>query len=200
MFAEATVTGKGNDMTVVHGSDDNLLVRFYFNKIHEKDYVKINIPGDNKTEWDQPVRELDKLRFRTAWEAYQAQKSQLGDQTLLAECGLFDEAKIKTYQMFNIETVEQLARLNDGLISKVGMGTREDVRKANNYLISQVEEAKNLKLERELQARDELLHAQAEKMEKMQAQMAELMAAKNVSSPDEPEAPKRVGRPPKVQE
>jgi len=174
MFAQATVTDKG----VVHGTDDNLLVRFYFNKVHEKDFVKINIPGDNKTEWDQPVRETDKMRFRSQWEAYQSKKSQLGDQVLLGDAGIFDEAKIKTYQQFNIETVEQLAKLNDAFISKIGMGTREDVRKANNFLASQAEEGQKLQLERELQARDEKLQSQASELAALQEQVALLMAGK----------------------
>jgi hypothetical protein len=188
MFAEATVTGKGNDLHVVHGTDENLLVRFYFNKIHGADFVKINIPGDNKTEWDQPVRESDKIRFRSAWEAYKSQKNQLGNQTLLADAAIFDEAKIKTYQTFNIETVEQLANLNDAFISKIGMGTREDVKKANNYLVAMAEEGQKLKLEKELQARDEQIQQQAQQLEALQAQMAKLLNA---------DTPKR-GRPAKV--
>jgi len=63
MYAEATVVGRGTNLRVEHGSDDNLLIRFYFNKIAELPYVKINVPGDNKTEWDMPVKDEHKARW-----------------------------------------------------------------------------------------------------------------------------------------
>jgi hypothetical protein len=167
MLAEATVTGRGTNLHVSHGTDENLLVRFYFNKVHERDFVKINIPGDNKTEWDQPVREIDKRRFQRQWEAYKAQQSQFAGEVTLEDSGLFEESKIISYKAFNIQTVDQLAKLNDAFISKIGMGARDDVRKANSFLAEQQERGKQIILERELQLRDE-------KIAQMQQQIAEL--------------------------
>jgi hypothetical protein len=62
-----------------------------------------------------------------------------------------------------------LAKLNDAFISKIGMGAREDVRKANAYLVSLSEKAKEQHLLKELQERDERLAA-------LEAQIAALTA------------------------
>lgn len=187
MFSEATVTGRGTNLQVKHGSDENLLVRFYFNKIHDQDFVKINIPGDNKTEWDQPVRDVDKQRFKSQWEAYKAQQSQFAGQVLLEEAELFDEGKIKTYKAFNIETVDQLANLNDAFISKIGMGARDDVKKATSYLQSQAETGKQIALERELQIRDEANAKLQEQLDELRILVAQNQRAKPGPKPKEKE-------------
>jgi hypothetical protein len=174
MFSEATVTGRGTNLHVSHGTDDNLLVRFYFNKIHDRDFVKINIPGDNKTEWDQPVREIDKRRFSRQYEAYKAQQNQFSGQITLEDSGIYEENKINTYKAFNILTVDQLAKLNDAFISKIGMGARDDVRKANAFLAEQQDKGKQIALERELQLRDEKNAQLQQQMLEMQQQLAEL--------------------------
>jgi hypothetical protein len=169
MYAESTVVGRGNNLYVQHGTDDNLLVRFYFNKIAEVPYVKINVPGDNKTEWDMPVKEEHKKRWPAKWQAYESEQNQFQGEVLLDACELYDENKINTYKSFNIHTVDQLAKLNDAFISKIGMGAREDVRKANAYLVSLSEKAKEQHLLKELQERDERLAA-------LEAQIAALTA------------------------
>lgn len=154
MEAQATVVGKGNNLYVQHGTDDNLLVRFYFNKIHNANFVKINVPGDNKTEWDRPVTELDKRRFAEKWRLFESEQSQFTGEVLIEGCELFDENKVELYRSFNIRTLDQLSKLNDSFISKIGMGTREDVRKAQAYLANATEQAKHESLMKELQERD----------------------------------------------
>jgi len=105
MYAEATVVGRGNNLKVQHGTDDNLLVRFYFNKIHERPFVKINVPGDNKTEWDRPVRDEDKMRWGDKWKAYESQQNQYVGEVLLEACDLYDENRVNNYKQFNIHTI-----------------------------------------------------------------------------------------------
>jgi len=169
MLAEATVVGRGNNLHVQHGTDSNLFVRFYFNKIYEKPFVKINVPGDNKTEWDRPVKEEDKMRWADKWNAYQSQQNQYVGEVLLADCELFDEGKVDTYKAFNIHTVDQLAKLNDSFQTKIGMGCREDVKRASAYLATLGDKAKEEHLLKELQVRDERLAL-------LEAQIAELTA------------------------
>lgn len=183
MEAAATVVGRGTNLQVQHGTDDNLLVRFYFNKVHEEHYVKINVPGDNKTEWDRPVTEQDKRRFAEKWRLYEAEQSQFTGEVLIEGCELFDENKTELYRSFNIRTLDQLCNLNDAFISRIGMGTRDDVRKAKAYLASLSEQAKQEELNKELLKRDD-------EIAKLKAMVEQL------ASQSKEDAPKR-GRPPK---
>lgn len=183
MFSEATVVGKGNNIHVQHGTDDNLLVRFYFNKINEKHYVRINVPGDNKTEWDMPVTDEHRKRWPDKWRAYESEQNQFEGEVLLEASELFDDGKVEMYKSFNIHTIDQLAKLNDAFQTKIGMGTREDVRKANAYLATLSDKAKEEHLLKKLQARDERL-----------AQLEALVASLSAS---QSEPAKQRGRPPK---
>jgi hypothetical protein len=175
MLAEATVVGRGNNLQVQHGTDNNLLVRFYFNKIGECPYVKINVAGDNKTEWDRPVKDDDKLRWADKWKAYESQQNQYVGEVLLGACDLFDENKVQKYHAFNIHTVDQLAKLNDAFITQIGMGTREDVKRANAYLSTLSEKAKEEHLLKELQMRDE-------RLAQLEALVAQLQASSQQAS------------------
>jgi hypothetical protein len=184
MLAEATVTGRGNNLKVQHGTDDNLLVRFYFNKIHDRPFVKINVPGDNKTEWDRPVRDDDKMRWRDKWQAYESQQNQYVGEVLLEACELFDENKVNTYKQFNIHTVDQLGKLNDAFQTKIGMGCREDVKRANAYLASMTDRAKEEHLIKELQIRDE-------RLAQLEAQLASLAASQHQPAQNKGGRPKK---------
>lgn len=133
MFPSTQISGTPNNPHVSHGSDQNLVVRFYFNKIHEKHFVKINIPGDQKTEYDRPASEIDKRRFKERWDKYIANQTQTDGQTPLEELGIND-SQVEHYRQFHITTVEQLANLSDTFVTQVGMGTRELQKKALNYL------------------------------------------------------------------
>ncbi len=177
MFAEAEVVGKGTALHVKHGDDSGLWVEFYTNKVHQQPFIKIRVPGDAKTEWDRPVKEKDKQRFSRQWEAFNQQRSQFGEQTILEQWdGISDDQK-RGLKMFNIQTVEQLANLTDGLMDRVGMGTRELVRKANAWIESTASEAKEIALRKELQARDDQLAIQAQELEKLKEQMKQVLSA-----------------------
>ncbi len=190
MLASATVIGKGTNLHVMHGDDSGLIVRFYYNKIYEKDFVKLNVPGDSKTEWDYPVKEEDKQRFAQQWAAYQAQQSQLGGQTLLAQWEIManDEARVKALNSFNVSTVEQLANVADGFIDKLGPGMRELQKKAKAWLSDQREVVASAKFQEELRQRDNTIELLQSQMREMQEQMATLSQ------------PRKPGRPPKAKE
>lgn len=179
-LAPATVVGRGNRYSVQHGDDSALIVRFYFNKVKEADYIKINVPGDSKTEWDRPVADKDKERFRPQWEAYQAKQNQYGKETLLEDSGLFNEHQIKTYQAFNIYTVENLANVSDAFITKIGPGVRGDQKKARLYLADIKDKAKEQALEQELKKRDYTISSQEERIQALEAKLAEVLNAQEV--------------------
>ena len=176
-FPTATVSGKGNNLHVSHGSDDGLFVRFYFNKIYDKNFVKINIPGDSKTEWDRPVLESDKMRFQKQWDAFINQQSQFGSQMMLKDWECISEAQVSFYNARNVQTVEQLAVMTDSMITSCGMGTRELVRKAQGYM----EEMKSRKqienVNHELQRRDTEIAMLKEQMDALSKKMVDGMGA-----------------------
>lgn len=177
MFPEATVVGKGQNLRVQHGDDSGLWVEFYFNKVHEKPFVRIRVPGDNKTEWDHPVKEKEKVRWAKQWEAFQQQRSQFGNATMIEQWGVLTDDQIRNLKAFNVQTVEQLAAINDGVISKMGPGARELVRKANAWIEGSAAQAKEEALQKALAVADDKLAAQALQLQQMQEQLQQLMQA-----------------------
>lgn len=177
MFPTATVKGTGAQLHVVHGDDSGLFVRFYFNKVHEQNFVKINIPGDAKTEWDRPVNEQDKMRFRQQWELFQNQQNQFGTQTLLKDWDAINEGQLNHLVAHNVQTVEHLASMSDSMAQACGMGTRELVRKAQGAM-AEIASKRQVELaNQELAKRDAQIQTQAFELKKLQEQMAELMAS-----------------------
>jgi hypothetical protein len=177
MFAESTVVGKGNNLHVKHGDDNGLWVEFYFNKIYQQPFVRIRVPGDTKSEWDRPVKDKDKERFSRQWEAFNQQRSQFGEQTMLESWEGLNDAQIRNLKAFNIQTVEQLAQLTDGVIDRVGMGTRELVRKANAWIESNNGAVKEAALVAQLNQRDAQIEVQAQQIAQLQEQMQQLLSA-----------------------
>ena len=177
MFAETTVVGKGNNLKVIHGDDSGLWVEFYHNKIHSKPFIRIRVPGDTKTEWDRPVSEQDKERFNRQWEAFNQQRSQYGEQTMLETWEGLNDGQIRNFKAFNVQTVEQLANLTDGLIDKVGPGTRELVRRANAWIESTTAAAKEAALTKALQQSEDRIALQAQQIADLQSQMTQLLQA-----------------------
>lgn len=177
MFPTATVEGQGVNLHVTHGSDAGLFVRFYWNKIHDAHYVKINVPGDQRTEWDRPVKDSDKVRFRQQWEAYTSQQNQFGAQTMLNGWEGMTEAQVAHFNARNVHTVEQLANMADAMITACGMGTRELVKKAQGHLAEMQSQRQHHEMTEELRKRDAKIAAQDEEMAKVKEQLATLLAA-----------------------
>ena len=165
------------DLSVKHGDDSSLLVRFYFNAIEENHYVKINVPGDTKTQWDRPVREEDKQRFSKQWQAYEAKLDQFGTDTLIGEAPFLDPGRVNNYKKFNVFTIKQLANLVDGMANNIGMGTREDVKKARAWMAAQSAKATEEKLLKELDSRDEIILQQGEQIKELSAKLENFISS-----------------------
>jgi hypothetical protein len=165
------------DLSVKHGDDSSLLVRFYFNAIEENHYVKINVPGDTKTQWDRPVREEDKQRFSKQWQAYEAKLDQFGTDTLIDEAPFLDPGRVNNYKKFNVFTIKQLANLVDGMANNIGMGTREDVKKARAWMAAQSAKATEEKLLKELDSRDEIILQQGEQIKELSAKLENFISS-----------------------
>lgn len=143
------------DLSVSHGDDSNAYVHFYWNKVEEKHFMRLSFPGDNKSEWDQPVRDADKERYFKQWERYEQQLSQFGDEALIDELDFLTENQIQQFKGFNIHTVKQLAGLTDTQMNNVGMGMRDVVKKAQNWLMNEKDSVERKRLEKILSQRDD---------------------------------------------
>lgn len=102
----------------------------------DREMVEIRIAGDNKTVVVKKVDEEHKNRWPRQYEAFKKGLETPIDGLPLKHCPLFSMAEVQTMLAQNIYTVEALANLNDGFISRLGMSARGWVAKAQAYLKS----------------------------------------------------------------
>lgn len=148
------------DGAVSMGSDARLFVEFFAYSEHQpfksaeagrpifekRDYIKIIQPGER----DQMVREvtdLDKMRFPNQWKAYENKQAQIPDGTPLEVLFPQDPQICDQFRALKIHVVEHLAGLGEEGIKRLGMGGREHVQRAKNFLAA----ASNMKGAHEMQ-------------------------------------------------
>ena len=171
-----------SDGAVSLGSDARLYVEFFAHSEHQpfksqeagrpifekKDYIKIIQPGER----DQMVREvtdLDKMRFPKQWQAYENQQAQIPDGTPLAVMFPQDPQICDQLRALKIHVVEHLAGLGEEGIKRLGMGGRDYVERAKNFLAA----ASNMKGAHEMQRK---LEAQADEIATLKAALERLQA------------------------
>jgi len=128
----------------------------------DREFVKILIAGDGKTEVNREVTQNDRQRWP---EAYSRFKQGLQDRdqivgTPLAEWPVMTPADIRNWHSVNVFTVEQLASLSDTALQTYGMGARETQTKARAYL----EQAKDTAAVQAHAAENERLRAENEQL------------------------------------
>lgn len=190
----------------VDNPDSQLHVEFYeYNNTRQKDdpwngktFIRIMVPGDKTNVIEAPVREHHKARFPRQWLHWQMRNSEdLGIETTLDKWHqerpdeLTEFQKVE-FQMLKFRTVEQIATASDAQLQRVGMGAHAARTLAQAYLkrrnagaaASQADDLADLKRQNE----------------EMRAQLAALMADRNVSAAVTPKAPtkNKGGRPRKV--
>lgn len=136
-------------------------------------FVRIKTPGDQLSVFDQPAKEEHKMRFPQQWLAYQLHKNG-GDVsafgTPLGEWAKDCPEEVSPGQLTELgilgfHSVEQLARASDNQLQRIGMGGPGLRERARGYM--------NRKNRTETDAALEAANARADKLE---AQMAELLA------------------------
>jgi hypothetical protein len=173
------------DSDVANG-DSQLHVEFFVSDAKNwegKPFVRIVIPGDKNTIIEQPVREDHKERFPRQWLYFQMKQNEqdapvIGtplEQWVKDDPENVSKGWVEELHILKFQTVEQVAAASDLQLQKIGMGGVGLREKAKNYLSRKnrsetAEELDNTK----------------KQLAELQAQMAELIAAK----------PRR-GRPPK---
>ena len=173
-------------MSDVNNPDSRLNVKFYQRAINNefksnlegrpimemRDFIIIEVPGDNLTVIDTYAVDEHKKRFPVQWARYQNEKTN-GDVegTLLHDWPILNAAIAAELKHFKFYTVEQIALASDAQLNTLGMvagmsplGLRD---KAKAFLSSAKGSALVQQQADELRKRDEELSA-------MKAQLAEL--------------------------
>jgi len=125
--------------------DDRLGVQFYMHSVedkertlaegrkcfHQREYIKIMIPGDRHNVVVRPVQVTgsmptdDRMRFPKHYEAFQKKQEQKAhDGTPLSLWPAMPEATVEELKYVNVFTVEQLATLSDTYVGKLPNGSK----------------------------------------------------------------------------
>lgn len=101
----------------------------------DREFVKIIIPGDNKTEMVYQVTDIYKQQYPKQYEAFKRSEDQrYVSGTPLKHWPPMTPALVRTMEASNIHTVEQLAEITDSQMQHVGMGASEWAKKAKAFL------------------------------------------------------------------
>lgn len=111
----------------------------------DREYVRIRFPGDNKKEHVAPASEIHYApghrrqmtyadRFHEVYDAFQKGRADFVSGTPLAQVAFLTEAQRAELKSQHIVTVEQLAGLQDRIIGRLGMGWREKVTAAQDFM------------------------------------------------------------------
>jgi hypothetical protein len=163
-------------------ADKRLLVKFYTEPVHQEfasieagrpiykdeEFVSIIAPGSRNTVTARATYDYQQ-RFPKQWAQFKAQQSQVVEGTPLHVLPWLSKSQIAEFAAFNVTTVEALANMPDSA-SQVFMGHHQIKQRAAAYLMAAKDAAPMIKLQSELEKRDE-------QIKELQAQMAAILAA-----------------------
>lgn len=172
-------------------ADSKLHITFYIND--RKPYVgvpfvRIIIPGDERSVIDQPVRDDHKRRFPRAWLAHQMELSGQNAEVIGTPLTVwnkdaeddFNRDQLAEMQAMKFQTVEQIAMASDSQTQRMGLGGLGLREKARQYLSRKNQASQSSEITR---TRDELAE--------LKALVAKLTA--NTAAPKrKPGRPKRI--------
>ncbi len=97
-------------------------------------YVEIFIPGDKSNRPNHKVTDEDKARWPEAWRAFLDGKMVSDKGTPLEVWALMDPARIAELKVLGITTVEELSKVADGNLAKLGPGAQKLRERAKQFL------------------------------------------------------------------
>jgi len=120
----------------VPNGDEQLHVEFFIAKdidprFDGSPFIRINIPGDKTSVYEQPVREEHKARFPRQWLYFQMKQSELdGPQIIGTSLETWrsespediTKGHIEELRILKFQTVEQIAAASDQQLQRIGMG------------------------------------------------------------------------------
>lgn len=149
----------------------------------EREYVKIQVPGDKDSVPHRPVTEIDRRRFSEKYAAFKAGRSQDLSGTPLTAVAWMSKSRVKELEYFGVRTLEQLANLGDEVAQKF-MGINTLRAHARDHLAAAAETAPLISMRTELESKENEIAAlknaiaeQGQALQQMQQQMRGLMGA-----------------------
>jgi len=100
----------------------------------DKDYVRIIIPGDTRSEVDREVQDKDKDRWPEQWRRFKEDAEEATDGTPLEQWPAVSVSQVAELKAKKIRTVEQLAGVSDGQLQNLGLGARQLRDRAKAFL------------------------------------------------------------------
>ncbi len=167
---------------VAEKEDDGCIPRFYIKPSPDKKateiqgrpvfksipYVEVFIPGDKQNRPCHKVTEEDKSRWPTAWKAFLSGKMVADNGTPLEVWALMDPARIAELKALGLTTVEQLSKVADGNLAKLGPGAQKLRERAKQFLQPQSKTETGLRKENQALSSDvKNLTAQVERLTAM---------------------------------
>ena len=151
-------------------------------KFKEIPYIMIMVPGDKDTIIRRPVRtgqlpKHDNNRFHNEYIAFIQKDDKPIDGLPLSEWSQLSRTQALELNHFGIKTVEHLAEMSDANTQKF-MGLFDLRKKAIAYLEVAKEDAPVLKLQAQIDSRDDELAAMKQQMEEMKTELGELKSPK----------------------
>lgn len=182
-------------------NEDGALVEFYTEAVQnqaktraegrpiydEHEFVKISVPGDQRTQVVRKVRESDKERFPKAYRAYQNSVETPETGTPLKEWNGISQSQFKELSHANVTTVEALAQVSDNNLSKFGPGYHQLRDNARKYLASSKDEA----------AATAWMHERDKMLEENDLLKERIKAMEDAAKKSDEPAKRGPGRPPK---
>ena len=202
-YNPAEIQTRGFGMVQYGPGDDGLIVGFYRRSVlntskseaagkricENRDFVKIQHPGESLNIVDRPVQDSDKQRWPRQWAQYSENRKQVPDGIPIS---LLFPSQPNISDMlvgYNIHTVEQLAHLSGHAIGTIGMGCQEWVNAAAKYLEQASKGVDFHRFDAERKAKDTEIAVLKQQVSDLTNQMTKFMsrAAKPVRHMPEPD-------------
>jgi hypothetical protein len=141
----------------------------------EHPYVMIMVPGDKDSIVRRPVRtgqneRDDNNRFHNEYVAFVQKEDQPIEGTMLEQWPQITRAQVMELQAIGIRTVEHLGNIKDTALQNY-MGLITLKQKATAYLAMVKEEAPMIRLQAEIESRDQQLLSMSQTMKEMQEEL-----------------------------
>lgn len=174
---------------VKFGDDSQQVVLFYTRSVfnaaksqqmgsrqyENQTWVKMHPPGERLNVIDRPVQDLDKRRFPGQWNMFLQNKTQVPDGTPIDLLFPNNPAIADNLKAFGVHTVQQCSQLSDNAMQTIGMGAVEWKNMAVRYLDNASSGTAFLKLQAEVQQKDQEIRILKRQFEQLKSAHDDLM-------------------------
>lgn len=138
-----------DDGTVIEATDKRLRVKFFYEPFlqeadtkregrpiyKDKEMIEIRVPG-SKDVMHFEASDHFKKRFSAHYEAFKNSNSEKIQGTPLDQFPFISASERKEFEYHNIYTAEQLINIADGYVDRIGLHTRDIIKKVQAYMKS----------------------------------------------------------------